>query len=53
MADTVYDGVKCPSCRNTKYTVVKYGNSWYKKCVECGRLSSIKEGDLVNWTPPE
>jgi transposase-like protein len=48
--EVIYDGPVCPRCSNTHYTKVTYGSSEYKKCVECGRTSSVKDGEL---TEPE
>ncbi len=43
----IYKGPTCPRCVNNKYHTTLIGKSWYKKCVECGRTSSIKEGELT------
>lgn len=45
--NTIYEGPTCPRCVNDKYHATLIGQSWYKKCVECGRTSSIKEDELT------
>jgi Zn ribbon nucleic-acid-binding protein len=47
--EVIYVGPVCPRCSNNQYTKVTYGSSEYKRCVECGRTSSITETD--NLTP--
>lgn len=44
---TIYEGPTCPRCINNKYSAIMIGQSWYKKCIECGRTSSIKKGELT------
>lgn len=43
--EIIYSGPICPRCINNQYTIVTYGTRDYKRCVECGRTSSIKETD--------
>lgn len=46
-----YNGPTCPRCVNNKYNATMIGKSWYKKCIECGRTSSIKEDELTPMEP--
>lgn len=43
--EVIYKGPTCPRCVNNKYIKVKLGSSYYKRCVDCGRTSSISESD--------
>lgn len=43
--DTIYQGPTCPYCVNNKYRIITLGQSDYKRCIECGRISVIKHDD--------
>lgn len=36
---------RCNRCSGNKVTKVKLGSSYYKKCIDCSKISPILESD--------
>ena len=43
--EVIYEGPVCITCAGKLYHIIVLGNNQWKRCVECKRLTPVKDTD--------
>jgi hypothetical protein len=51
--EIIYTGPICPTCIGRLYKIVVLGGNQWKRCVECKRMTPVKEADNLQPLDPQ